>query len=568
MKKETLIDIYVLFGEWLKILEEEYLVNIFKFSFIIIFNIYYSHIVDKTINQRESTELEKIFIKKINNVPIVDFVLNKYFDIIKKSLKYVVKWFDTEDEYYKILNDIKEHLPKKETLYDKLKSLYNTKIIIKLDDTQIRTAMIDLDETKLILIQNTKNLINDKYCDMVLKDDFVKGEDDDFYENKLIYQNEFITVEMDLIKYPKMINGLLHQIMMQIIYVGKSDKYYFVDDKYLNVDIIDELEIKYIDIRKILSKLEIEQDDDMLDAYKYRVKFNENMFKNDKITDKNINKIVLKHDNIYSNTLTNLIKFIDTDDDTYLNNGIINPYISYGYIGKTNDFPISFIDELENYETNECFVNLLINTENLQKIKSYLSKIKHNEKSLNKMNMNKFIYLTKYLYNLDKDIKTLIDEIVGSKTFLYTIDEIKNVKTENNDIDLLNNIKLNLLSSTLFILGIKINLSTSDAFLFRNKINSYLELVEEIYLKIKENKVGSGKEKVKKEGVEKKKKKKREQKHTYCGINHWNIIIFYILRRINTQKQQTKGHMNISKKHMILKNTKSILLLITLNWKK
>jgi hypothetical protein len=76
IKGETLIDIYVLFGEWINFLKEDYMVNIFKYSFIILFNIYYSYFFNKNVNQRESKELEKIFIKNINNVPIVDFELN------------------------------------------------------------------------------------------------------------------------------------------------------------------------------------------------------------------------------------------------------------------------------------------------------------------------------------------------------------------------------------------------------------------------------------------------------------------------------------------------------------
>jgi hypothetical protein len=104
MDISKIIKLYETFSLWVYLLQKNPLIHIYKFVFIIIINLYIKRLGSDDIKWPINEKCMNSFSELINNIPLINGKLISVIDFIKSNLSHVTIWFQTENEYYDLLN--------------------------------------------------------------------------------------------------------------------------------------------------------------------------------------------------------------------------------------------------------------------------------------------------------------------------------------------------------------------------------------------------------------------------------------------------------------------------------
>ena len=479
----NIIGLYRLYSKWLLVLKDNPLINIYKYTFMIIFNIYIEKCKELQISEEGETifsykKYSKIidensynvnidFMKSIIDIPINNSDILEDIDYIKSKLNLIKCWFNTECQFTTILNFIDKYVNNSEfqTIETYLGGIFKTECI-KLNEESAEDKVlknrVDRNKMNIINFNHVKKLQEEYNKIKEIKNigtdteptiNINKYEIDKITElfkittNKLNYNNELILPNISelnrvLEESESQIKiKLVMSILLQFIYSCKMKNYYFynytneektVKHYYLYNLPYKNLEIKYQNTYSLVKKIfinrefkdiltinednvetftkdkeyirtynnlykekankvvaslttkiskytdllakELEKQDDIKKMYKYGYDcfvldydYVDNLF----IENVNISKDkvlpLMSSYNYDSDTLTSLIRFIDTEDVQFLEKSVFHKYFNYGVVEELSQIkPIyNTTSELFDLDTQNKYLDIIFTKDKL-----------------------------------------------------------------------------------------------------------------------------------------------------------------------------------------------------------
>ena len=492
---------------------------------------------EKITNKSEKTILYD-FNLSINSVNIYSGNVINDINYIKHKLSNIKIWYNTPNELMNIFSYIAEIVKKNNENYNMIKDIFN-KHFDKTDELNFVTYNYDnygyTNEysCELLSLNNTIDEIKKG-----IKIDKKMFMDSYFINFMSLYMQMTYHMKLTIFNCDENSNMLIHPFTkVSINLISNNAKY----DNYKpekDVDVVPN-KLYYLDLLKSHSQNETHEEKKSKDRlhsflsskynppspnigfYILNYKFNEDLFKNtDYIsieTNEQINKLEMNNklvndrdyyldlknrirDNL--NITSNFLKFIDTEDDLYIEHGDnliihllfgyvnqdLNEKIEYKIINSSEKIKkkkfVSLDDEEEHKEivllsdsinVSKPYTNILLTDEYIEKIIDFTNRILTNKIQLRQLILHIYVHILSYIsfYNdrLHDNYITLITQIRLDK--LYTFDEIIQMKSDSiNPIT-----KIICFKSLMSIIFYRVS---------KNKDKSYLAQIVDLKSKITE----------------------------------------------------------------------------------
>lgn len=429
-----IIKLYKSYSAWLYALKKHPLVNIYKYAFMIIFNIYLNEctVFDRSklsslisdLNIKED-DINKEFMHNISQIPISSPDIINTIDYIKGKLGLIKIWFHDNIQLEQIFTFITSK-------YTSDSNDINSVLGSNFLDTYLT---IDLEVNTNKSIRRTPG---NKKMTLLHDTDGAK------YNNELLLPDLDNMSEVNSDKY---ICKLILSVILQFIYSCKTSHISFNTKgatKYL-----------YTLPYKIFSfeyKQQTGDGDSKYDSYVFSYEYLDDIFEdksyNVEISKNKINSMPLSSTgNITGDTVTSVLKYIENNNVEFLEKTRFHNYFNYGMAYGSDVNPINYFESREdaniyiltNLETTKKYLDIVIDPAKIQKILQLISNITSNTITLNKLALNKLLYLLIYFYyaNNETEIKTELDTLIKKIDIkkIYTLDEIERIKSREDPMD-------------------------------------------------------------------------------------------------------------------------------------